>query len=252
LVLHATLVALARLPVAPDDERTQEQRRADLLHAAVTGRVAVAGHPGDLARVAAVRANGSEVDGWDGVRHEVRVDVTIPLDSLLGGPEPGEAGGLGVIDAAAARRLATLPEAARTVRGVLFDPTTGRLCGLTSRGAGLRVTWCDDLPPAPGYRHTETMRAVVELRDRTCRHPGCSRRATACDCDHVVPYPQGPTHPDNTCCLCRRHHRLKTHAKRWEHVFDPDRDRLTVTTPTGHRAASDGFDYRPVPDQPPF
>ena len=36
----------------------------------------------------------------------------------------------------------------------------------------------------------------------------------------------------NLCCLCRRHHRLKTHAPGWRYVMTPD-GVLTVTTPTG-------------------
>jgi hypothetical protein len=36
----------------------------------------------------------------------------------------------------------------------------------------------------------------------------------------------------NLCCLCRRHHRLKTHASGWRFEMSPD-GMLTVTTPTG-------------------
>ena len=42
----------------------------------------------------------------------------------------------------------------------------------------------------------------------------------------------GPTDCTNLCCLCRRHHRLKTHAHGWLHVMTPD-GVLTVTTPGG-------------------
>ncbi|MGB9373428.1 MAG: hypothetical protein WCA82_04630, partial [Jiangellales bacterium] len=87
--------------------------------------------------------------------------------------------------------------------------------------------------------------------------------ATACDCDHVVPYPHGPTTAHNTCCLCRRHHRLKTHAPHWHTTLDPD-GRLIWTTPTGHTLTTDPHDHRPddggapdsprepEPDPPPF
>ena len=37
---------------------------------------------------------------------------------------------------------------------------------------------------------------------------------------------------DNLCCLCRRHHRLKTHARGWLYVMTPD-GVLSVTTPSG-------------------
>ena len=42
----------------------------------------------------------------------------------------------------------------------------------------------------------------------------------------------GPTDCDNLCCLCRRHHRLKTHAPGWIFRLDAD-GALLVTTPTG-------------------
>ncbi|HEY1119053.1 MAG TPA: HNH endonuclease signature motif containing protein, partial [Acidimicrobiales bacterium] len=53
----------------------------------------------------------------------------------------------------------------------------------------------------------------VRLRDRTCVHPYCNRPARGCDLDHIVPYDSGgPTALDNLACLCRLHHRMKTHA----------------------------------------
>jgi hypothetical protein len=75
---------------------------------------------------------------------------------------------------------------------------------------------------APGYDITDRLREQVQLRDRTCVFPFCTRPARGCDIDHVVPYdhdadaegrPQpGPTASWNLACLCRFHHRLKTHS----------------------------------------
>ena len=42
----------------------------------------------------------------------------------------------------------------------------------------------------------------------------------------------GTTDCANLCCLCRRHHRLKTHARHWQYRMTPD-GTLTVTTPSG-------------------
>ena len=42
----------------------------------------------------------------------------------------------------------------------------------------------------------------------------------------------GPTDCDNLCCLCRRHHRLKTHSSGWSFHLDAD-GALLVTTPSG-------------------
>jgi len=53
----------------------------------------------------------------------------------------------------------------------------------------------------------------VELRDKTCVFPYCHRPARRCDKDHIVPWDEGgETATDNLACLCRLHHRLKTHG----------------------------------------
>ncbi|WP_147262057.1 HNH endonuclease signature motif containing protein [Blastococcus sp. TF02A-26] len=90
------------------------------------------------------------------------------------------------------------------------------------------------VPPAvAGYRPSASQVRYLHTRDRTCRHPGCGNRAVWADLDHVVPHSRGgATSCDNLCCLCRRHHRLKTHAPGWRHTTAPD-GTLTVTTPSG-------------------
>ncbi|MBL0749030.1 DUF222 domain-containing protein [Nocardioides sp. G10] len=74
----------------------------------------------------------------------------------------------------------------------------------------------------PAYAIPDRIRDQVILRDRTCVFPFCTRPARGCDVDHVVEYdhhaeadgrPQpGPTASRNLACLCRFHHRLKTHC----------------------------------------
>ncbi|MCU1588439.1 MAG: endonuclease, partial [Frankiales bacterium] len=51
------------------------------------------------------------------------------------------------------------------------------------------------------------LRRYLQARDRTCVLPGCHRRIT--DVDHRIPWPLGPTAPDNLQLLCRHHHRAK-------------------------------------------
>jgi hypothetical protein len=88
-------------------------------------------------------------------------------------------------------------------------------------------------PPTDAYPPTAAQRRFLTTRDRSCRHPGCRNRAGWADLDHVIPYDHGGvTDCDNLCCLCRRHHRLKTHAPGWRFHLDPD-GTLTVTTPSG-------------------
>jgi len=84
-----------------------------------------------------------------------------------------------------------------------------------------------------GYAPTEAQRIFVRTRDRTCRFPNCSRRVGWADLDHVVAHAcGGATDCTNLCCLCRSHHRLKTHARGWRFAMSPD-GVLTVTTPSG-------------------
>jgi Domain of unknown function (DUF222) len=83
------------------------------------------------------------------------------------------------------------------------------------------------------YRPNPEQRRFVSTRDRSCRYPVCHSKAGFADQDHVIPYAHGgPTDCDNLCCLCRFHHRLKTHARGWRFHMNPD-GTLTVTTPSG-------------------
>jgi Domain of unknown function (DUF222) len=88
-------------------------------------------------------------------------------------------------------------------------------------------------PPTERYAPTARQRRWGRARDNGCRHPGCRNKAGWADLDHVVAYADGgPTDCDNLCCLCRRHHRLKTHAPGWAFRLDAD-GALVVTTPSG-------------------
>jgi hypothetical protein len=64
-----------------------------------------------------------------------------------------------------------------------------------------------------GYEVPARIAEHVELRDKTCVFPYCNRPARRCDKDHIVPWDEGgETATDNLACLCRLHHRLKTHG----------------------------------------
>ncbi|MBM9459412.1 HNH endonuclease [Nocardioides sp. zg-536] len=70
-----------------------------------------------------------------------------------------------------------------------------------------------DCDPVNRYEIPARHRKQVELRDTTCRFPGCSRRAERCDLDHRIPHADGgSTCPCNEFPCCRRHHRAKTHS----------------------------------------
>ncbi|UER53759.1 DUF222 domain-containing protein [Kineosporiaceae bacterium SCSIO 59966] len=87
--------------------------------------------------------------------------------------------------------------------------------------------------PDPGrYRPRRTIATLIQLRDRTCRAPGCRRRGALCDIDHIVRWPQGPTCPCNLQLLCRRHHRLKHESA--AAVWRTATGWTTWRMPTGH------------------
>jgi hypothetical protein len=255
LALRATLQALGHDPSDGDDRRTTQQRRADLLVTLVTGAVARWGSTADLR--CALR---------DAGQVQVRLDVTVSADALLGGDAPGWAPGYGDVAAGTARGLAAQHGGFCQVRPLVYDPVTGRLLGFAA--TPVEMTWLQHLAPGRGYQHSASLETAVQLRDGTCRAPGCRRPATGCDCDHVVPYPAGETSLPNSCCLCRRHHRLKTHAPGWQVGIVADA-RVTWTSPSGRQVTTDPVDYRPPelrrpepghdvgrdppePDPPPF
>lgn len=100
-------------------------------------------------------------------------------------------------------------------------------------------------PPPTGRHETTSAQAAahdppaalareIRARDGTCRFPACRRAAYACDLDHTVRHPEGPTLRGNLAALCRRHHRRK-HTGGWTVHQHPDTDGLLVwTSPTGH------------------
>lgn len=119
---------------------------------------------------------------------------------------------------------------------------TGRLRAVASvaelRAAVRRGGGLGPPPPVDRYAPSAAQVRFVRARDRHCRFPGCARPAEYVDLDHVVPRDHddpaagGPTCVSNLVCLCRRHHRLKTHAPGWVFAMDAD-GTLRVTPPGG-------------------
>jgi Domain of unknown function (DUF222) len=274
--VRAAADARARAMKAAGDERPLGLLRTVVLHdlatrpweerPAVTAQVAVVA-PLDLLEAAAAGAPGTgiepaAVDGQPITAAQVR-ELLERLDALCpGGLQAPPDGSLEIaITDAEGRLLATvtrreLERAAR--RGCADHPPGECACGVLGIPAAV-----DRYTPTPAQRR------FVEVRDRTCRHPGCANRAGWADLDHVVEHAHGgATDCANLCCLCRRHHRLKTHARGWRHVMTRD-GVLSVTTPSGVTRTSrpPGMPYdtrdlirvpsdrRPVPDgadPPPY
>ncbi|MGZ4509110.1 MAG: DUF222 domain-containing protein [Blastococcus sp.] len=185
--------------------------------------------PPDLAAQHANRlpAPVAEVSGQPITAAHVR-ELLAQLDSLCpGGLRAPTAGTLtvAITDAdGGLRATVTRPELERLARrGCVEHGPAPCECAVLDRPA----------PPGSRYRPTPAQYRFTRTRDRTCRYPGCSSRAAWADVDHVVPHGAGgATDCDNLCCLCRRHHRLKTHADGWRFALTPD-GVLSVTTPTG-------------------
>ena len=145
---------------------------------------------------------------------------------------------------------------------LLATTTRPELGRLARRGCPDHPDPCDcpglSKPPAVDrYRPSPAQRRFAKTRDRTCRQPGCSQPVGRVDLDHVHAHAEGgPTDCDNLCCLCRRHHRLKTHAPGWRFVLT-DHDVLRVTTPSGITRTTrppglrDRIEQRALPAPPP-
>jgi hypothetical protein len=183
-----------------DDERTMDQRRADILVALLTGRPVADGESGPAAAPPSGPA----------------VQVTVALSTLLGvDSQPGELAGHGPIPAALARAIA-------------FDPTgTWRRLVTDPHGQLLDYGRTRYRPPAALADH-------VRARDVTCRFPVCNRRARRCELDHIVPrIDDGTTSDVNLHPLCSRDHHLR-HEAGWHPHRHPDGTTEWIS-PTGHR-----------------
>jgi hypothetical protein len=89
---------------------------------------------------------------------------------------------------------------------------------------------CTHEEASPGYRVPDSMRALVEARDRTCGFPTCRQPAWRCEHDHTIAHRLGgPTCPCNLSPECPRHHHLK-HLPSWR-LDQPRPGVLTWTTP---------------------
>ncbi|NEK93068.1 HNH endonuclease [Modestobacter muralis] len=206
-----------------------------------TGRARSAGVPTD--------EDAASVDGAP-ITHQQLRDLLEELDSLCpGGLQAPTGGSLGIslVDpvTGALRATVSRPELERLVRrGCRQHPphsdtrTRGRGDGTSHSPGHGPPGGCDcpavDQPPlVDRYTPTPAQRRFLHARDRTCRHPGCRRPAARTDLDHVHAHGDGgPTDCANLCCLCRRHHRLKTHAPGWRFTMTAD-GVLSVTTPSG-------------------
>ncbi|WKK72495.1 DUF222 domain-containing protein [Rathayibacter oskolensis] len=205
---------------SPGDERTLAQLRAD----AFTDLLC----DGDIAGTTPVSSPQDTPPTFvPGIRAEVR--LTLAASTASGADDaPADLDGYGAIPATVARELAGV---AATFTRVLTDPHTG---AVVSVGRTHRV------PPPQ-------MRLALQLRDQTCRFPGCTRPASTSEADHTIEWRHGgETSLENLASLCTAHHHVR-HGDRWTYRLHPD-GTADWSTPTGRHVTT-----RPpaLPGRPP-
>lgn len=222
------------------DTRTRDQLRVDALMTALRGPTAFRrSDPNDLdlpfvdaegvtrnvsddeaetvaATWAAIRDLGAEVDLTIPRIPDRLVDVVVPATILAGADCIRNARETDYADAA----IGHLGE---------IDPAYGRMLAKDARWRRIVI---DPLSGAPldigttRYRPPKRMRQRVQLRDDTCRFPGCARRACKkSELDHLEPHRPdgngGSTADENLANDCKQHHRWK-HQLGLDACFEPD------------------------------
>ena len=196
--------------------------------------------------------NGSgTVDGVPSPRLRAHLDITIDLPTLLGlqdaladpanpagahGERNGDAGvaeiaGVGPVGVDVVRGLLADPAVAVTMRRLVTDPLTGHLLDYGRKT----------------YAIPDRLRDFITARDRTCRFPGCRRKAATCQVDHADAWSDGgDTSRSNTGALCTRHHQLKTHAG-WTITNSHSDGSCTWTSPHDRRYEHESEPIRTKP-----
>ena len=150
------------------------------------------------------------------VQVTAQIDVLVPLESLCGASSAALPDGT-LVGWESVQGIVDDPAVRVQLRRLTIDPQTGTAIDLgRSR-----------------YEVSEPLRRWISARDRTCRFPGCRRRATACQVDHIDPWDDGGrTDAANLQALCTRHHQLKTH-RGWRAARDSDTGRTDWLSPLG-------------------
>jgi hypothetical protein len=101
---------------------------------------------------------------------------------------------------------------------------------------------CDHRHQVDSYQPSERLRRLVQVRDRECTFPTCSRPAKDSDFEHAVPYDQGGrTDACNAGARSRRCHQVKQ-MPGWQ-VTQPKPGWHQWTTPTGRTYVQEPWRY---------
>jgi hypothetical protein len=206
----------------PEDARTLDARRSDLLVDLLTGRVSVTdGDPGAGRPVIAHATAGKPL-----------IQIVVGLDTLTGNNNlPAELVGYGPIPADIARDAA----ADGVWKRLVTDPVGG---ALLDHG---RQT----------YRPPASLNDFLRARDQTCRNPICTHRALDADLDHHRRWEHhGDTDEENLFGHCRHRHVLKENEA-WQVIANPvgtlalgTRHHPSTSNPTTTGRRSDDRRYR--------
>ncbi len=213
LAIHTRVTDIAQSLQGEGEQRTLAQLRSD-----VAADLLLDGVPRDVfggdAESRATSPTKSKKKRAQAFGIRPRVVITVPALTAFGlSDEPGVLDGYGLIDPETARRLAAL--APSWIR-LFTDPVTGAVLELGKKR----------------YTVPKDLRTWLELRDQTCRFPGCGRAATRSDVDHTDGWATGgSTDVGNLACLCEPHHLMK-HTTSWR-VVQRGNGVLDWRSPTG-------------------
>ena len=161
------------------------------------------------------------------VKHVVHTYVTVSKATHeRRSSTPADLAGLGPVDYEVVREGASPMPAVRETVEVQVDEN-GRLA--------------EPPPPSPACERfaNRRQRRWIQLRDRTCRFPGCPVSAWESDIDHIVAWADGGlSTPENQACLCRGHHHGAKHAEGWS-VSGNANGTLTFISPDGRVLTSE-------------
>ena len=207
LGIYLRLEDAARELRTAGEGRTMAQLKADVLTDVLLTDL---NDPGS----AGATDQGPAVQGYRGIRPNIF--VTVPVLTLLGRSDaPGSLDGYGPIDAETARKLAA------------HAPSFTRILIHPESGATLSVG-------RDSYAVPKDLRTWLQVRDKTCRAPGCARAATRCDIDHTHRWHDGgATDYNNLAHLCRKHHTLKENSDWTVAQSEAGDGTLVWTSPTG-------------------
>ena len=202
----------------PLEERTLNQRRADVFIHVMLAEV-----DGEHFGIVPDEHDDENFVKWyRGIT--AKVIVSVPALTLLGQTdEAAILDGFVPIDPGTARVLAA---GAPSFIRILTHPDTGTVLSVGRKR----------------YKVPKDLRLYLQIRDGTCRFPGCTMPAERCDMDHSLDWQfGGETEHENLAHLCRGHHTLKG-ATAWT-VVQTEGSVLTWTSPSGRA-------YRTYPQSP--